>query len=126
MLLSFELTMPNKGSWNGQWSGQDKKYFVIRNISKRFFDKQEHFKTLKEKNWDSWYYSWNDGWGANIRVEIIDASQARQRRKISAGFWSYEWMVESIIHCGDIKNSEDRKNQITNMSLSVPTLEQTI
>lgn len=103
MILSFELTMPNKGSWNGQWTGQDKKYFVIRKISNRFFDKQEYFKTLKEKGTDNWHYSWNDGWGANICVQVIDSKEATRRRKMSKGFWGYEWMIQSIIMYGEIK-----------------------
>lgn len=104
MLLSFELTMPNIGSWSGKWTGSDKKYYVVKNISKRFFDKQEYFKSLAEKGRDSWFYNFGDGWGANVYVEIVDAQEAKKRRKLSKGFCGYEWMVESIIYHGDIKN----------------------
>jgi hypothetical protein len=107
MLVSFQLTMPNVASWNGKWSGADRKYYVISNISKSFIDKQEHFKTLRESGKDSWYYRWEDGWGANVSVEIVDNKEARKRRKISSGFCGYGWMITSIIQRGEIKASHE-------------------
>lgn len=101
--ISFELTMPNVGSWNGKWTGADKKYFIIKKISDRYFNKEEHFKDLREKGSDSWYYNFGDGWGANVHAEIIDGYEARKRRKQSKGFAGYDWMVESIIMNGEIK-----------------------
>lgn len=102
MLLSFELTMPNVGSWNGKWTGADKKYYIIKKVSKRFFDKQDYFKTLKEKGADSWHYNFGDGLGANVKVEVIDGVEAKQRRKNSKGFAGYEWMQKSILLFGVI------------------------
>lgn len=108
MLISFQLTMPNKGSWNGQWSGKGRPYFIVKNISKRFFDKQEHFKKLKETGKDSWYYRWDDGWGASIIAEIVPASEANKRRRASVGFCGYDWMVESIMYEGKIMTRTER------------------
>lgn len=105
MLISFELTMPNVGSWNGKWTGSTKKYYLIKKISKPVFDKMPHFQELKSKNYDSWYYNFGDGWGANIRAEIIDGLEATKRRKLSNGFAGYEWMVSSILLNGEIKSS---------------------
>lgn len=102
-ILCFELTMPNVGSWNGKWTGADKKYYIIRKVSDRFLNKQEYLKELIEKGKDSWYYNFGDGWGANISVEIIDGTKARKRRKQSKGFAGYDWMVESIILKGIIE-----------------------
>jgi hypothetical protein len=105
MLVSFQLTMPNVGSWNGKWSGANKKYYRVQNISKTWIKKQEHFKDLLEKGRDSWHHSWNDGWGANVTVEIIDATEAKKRRKESAGFCGYEWMIDNIKYYGStVKN----------------------
>lgn len=103
MILSFELTMPNVGSWNGQWTGADKKYFVTKKVSKRYLDKQEYFKELREKGKDSWHYNFGDGWGANVTVEIVDSPEAAKRRKQSKGFAGYNWMIDSIIYYGEIK-----------------------
>lgn len=107
MIVSFELTMPNRGSWNGRWSGEDKKFFVIKKFAKRFVIKTEHFKTLLEKGRDGWYYRWEDGWGASINAEVIDSKEAAKRRKISSGFCGYEWMIGSIILRGTIKASHE-------------------
>jgi hypothetical protein len=95
MKINFELTMPNVGSWNGRWTGQGKKYYVTRS----YFGKQA--KELKAKLFSasdrpSWYYRWEDGWGANVTAEIVTASEARKRQRISAGFCGYEWMIDSI------------------------------
>jgi len=100
MLVSFQLTMPNVGSWNGKWTGASKKYYVVQKIAPTWLKKQEHFKELLEKGRDNWHHSWNDGWGANVTVEIIDASEAKKRRKESAGFCGYEWMIDNIKYYG--------------------------
>lgn len=112
MILSFELTMPNVGSWNGKWSGADRKYFIIRKMSERFFNKQEHFSEIKSKGFANFYYGWDDGWGANVRVEIIDGIKSRKRRKQSNGFCGYDWMVDSIILHGKILTEAERKKEL--------------
>lgn len=108
-IVSFQLTMPNIGSWNGRWTGESNKYYVIEKISDRYLNSQEHFKTLLEKGKDYWHYSWNDGWGANVTAEIIDASEARKRRKESKGFCGYEWMITTIKHYGKPMNDAETK-----------------
>ena len=112
MLISFELTMPNRGSWNGKWTCEDNKYYIIQNISKRFIYGQKHFETLIDKLSDNFYYRWEDGWGANVCVQIIDSSTAKKRIKISKGFCGYNWMVTSILHHGIIQTETERKKEL--------------
>lgn len=107
MILSFELTMPSVNSWNGRWSGADKKYYVIRKTSKTWIHKQDHFGVLLAKGFDSFYYNFGDGWGANVRVEIITSSEAKKRRKVSAGFCGYEWMINTIMYDGYIHTGKE-------------------
>jgi hypothetical protein len=109
MLISFELTMPNVGSWNGKWTGADKKYYIIKNVSTSYVKKQVFFKKLLEKKTDNWYYRWNDGWGANVEAEIVDAAEAHKRRKMSKGFAGYDWMVQSIISYGIIESDTEQQ-----------------
>lgn len=111
-IVSFELTMPNVGSWNGKWTGADKKYFFIEKISDRDLSSKEHFKKLLEYGRDSWYYNFGDGWGANVKVEIIDGTEYRKRKKISSGFAGYEWMIDSIKRYGEILNSAEEKRRL--------------
>jgi len=120
--LSFELTMPNVGSWNGKWTGAENKYFIIRKVDNNTFAKimkeaksvplYEGFFTKKLIGYSSprenFYYNFGDGWGANIRVEQVNASEARKRKKNSKGFCGYEWMVNSIIQFGEILNEKQR------------------
>jgi len=107
-IVSFELTMPNVGSWNGKWSGADRKYYVVKRISDRYLNKKEWFKELLAKGRDSWHYSWNDGWGANVLAELIDSTESRKRKKISAGFAGYDWMIDSILFYGEISTQKER------------------
>ncbi len=51
MILSFELTMPNVGSWNGQWTGQSSKYYRHRTVSKQ----EAELKQSKAEAWDEGY-----------------------------------------------------------------------
>jgi hypothetical protein len=106
MKVSFELTMPNVASWNGKWSGADKKYYRIKSfLSKK--DKERITELLNGRDRSSWYYRWEDGWGASVIVEIVDASEARKRQNKSAGFCGYEWMISSILKHGEIYASCD-------------------
>lgn len=125
-ILSFELTMPNKGSWNGKWSGEDRKYFIVRKFDNKVADKimegaetspiyEGFFAPVKVGETParkSYYYGWNDGWGANVRVEYVDAREANKRRKNSAGFCGYDWMVDSIINYDEILSSDQIKKRL--------------
>ena len=106
--------MPNVGSWNGKWTGAAKKYYVIKKLSDRYMKSKDHFKDLLEKGKDSWHYSFGDGWGAGILVEIIDGVESRKRKKASAGFCGYEWMIDSICMYGEISTEKEIKTLITN------------
>lgn len=94
MLIEFKLSMPNRGSWNGSWSGEDNYYAIIKNISK---DKAEK---ILENN--SYSYFWNDGWSARVSVRQVDSKEAQRLRKKSKGFCNYDWMIKSIIYDNEI------------------------
>lgn len=104
--------MPNRGSWNGQWSGQDRKYYAIKKLSSKYLKSKDHFNDLIEKGNDSWHYSWSDGWGANVKAEVINSAEAAKRRKQSSGFCGYEWMIDSILYYGSIMNDAERKRYL--------------
>ena len=71
--LLFILTMPNVGSWNGKWTGSDRVYARARNA--------KQYPNCKE---DNYYYSWNDGWGANVEVRKVTVAEANKYiKKIS-------------------------------------------
>jgi len=99
MIVCFELTMPNVGSWNGKWSGADKKYYHFRTMTKRdgeeFFDGEDNM---------SWYHNFGDGWGAQVTATQVTSQEKRKLNKISAGFAGYDWMIDSILIHGEIKN----------------------
>lgn len=111
-IISFELTMPNVGSWNGKWTGAERKYYVIKSVSEKYLKNQEFLKTLIEKGHDSFYYNFGDGWGANVELQIINSREATIRRKHSAGFCGYEWMIDSILHYGDILSNRQIKELV--------------
>ena len=97
-LLSFELSMPNVGSWNGKWTGLGKPYFIVDCLPK---SESEKARKILEKRY--YRYNFGDGWAAGVSVkEIPDRKTATKLRKISAGFCGYDWMVSSIIRDGYI------------------------
>ena len=100
MILAFELSMPNRGSWNGRWSGEDKRYIITRKFSAK--ESQKADEILKQ---GYYYYNWGDGWGAGIDVTLVDAKEAAKLRKKSAGFCGYDWMVDTIIRYGQPMNT---------------------
>lgn len=96
MMLLFKLSMPNRGSWNGSWSGEDNYYAVIRKVKS-----DRDITSLL----GSHYYAWPDGWGAEVTVSIINSKEAVKVRKKSRGFYGYDWMVDSLLNYGKIMNS---------------------
>lgn len=114
MKVSFKLTMPSVGSWNGKWTGAANKYYVIRDFFKTSRDRSgATVNTITDlldgKESRSFYYNFGDGWGANVKMEIVDAREARKRIKESSGFCGYEWMINSILKLGKIDADFDNK-----------------
>lgn len=98
MQLAFTLSMPNRGSWNGGWSGEDRLFCIIRKFdTKTLVTKAQEL--LQKK---SFYYGWSDGWGASVSIKEVTPAEARQLKKKSSGFCGYDWMVDSIIDYGKI------------------------
>ena len=92
MILCFELTMPNRGSYNSKWSQEQDKHYIIRTY--RTKAEIEKYSYLDGKDF---YHRWDDGWTACISCSIIDAKEDTKRRKINKGFCGYDWMVSSIL-----------------------------
>ena len=55
MLLKFELTMPNCGSWNGVDTGNKKGCYIFSNVKK-----EQVYKILNGKETVSHYYNFGD------------------------------------------------------------------
>ena len=98
-ILCFELSMPNVGSWNGQWSGESDCYIIIKKFS-RGKAATEKADKLCEKG--SWYYNFGDGWGAGVSCKRVDSKTAAKMRRKSKGFCGYDWMVNTILMYGNI------------------------
>ena len=102
MIVSFQLSMPNSGSWNGKWTGAGQPYFKVLNL------KKDQVSFLEGEQTKGFYYNFEDGWGANVQAEIIDAKESRKRRKASKGFCNYDWMVDEILEHGRILKRQER------------------
>ncbi len=108
MILLFQLTMPDVGSWNGKWSDAGKFYGKVKNIGR---SKEAEEKGRKILQGSSFSYSWSDGWKAQISVTRIDAKEATRLRRVlqisKQGFCGYDWMVDSIIRNGEIMTKRE-------------------
>jgi hypothetical protein len=89
--IEFTLSMPNRGSWNGGWSGAGNRYAIIRKVDDR---------AAIELDGKYWHHSWPDGWGAGISARLMEPGE---RAKPSAGFSGYDWMVADILAHGKIR-----------------------
>jgi hypothetical protein len=98
-MLCFQLNMPNIGSWNGQWTGEKKNFYRIRKVP---------IKKQRDLNGRSFYYDFGGGWTASVLVEKIDGKEAAKRRRNTAGFCGYDWMIDEIINYNSIRPSQER------------------
>lgn len=96
MILAFTLSMPGCPSWNGKWSGEGKRYVIVKTF-KSLVEMENSIKILDDK---SFFYRWEDGWHACVEVQQVDSKQAAKLRKESNGFCGYDWMVDTIIKYG--------------------------
>lgn len=94
MILRFELTMPNVGSWNGVDTGRKDGCYIFRKVAKSQAD---------ELDGKIFYYDFGDGWGANVKV-------TKNKRSKSSGFRGYDWMVDEILQHGRILTRQERKD----------------
>lgn len=94
--LCFILTMPGRGSWDGNWSGDGRFYAAIRRVkdSKAGELANGHFT-----------HCWSGGWRASVEVRIVSGSEITKIRRRSNGFCGYDWMVDTIISHGRILDS---------------------
>jgi len=107
MKLCFTLRMPNVGSWNGRWSGENNLYARIISIGRSNIA-IEKAKEIMAKGY--YYYDFGDGWGAAITVKEVDAKEAAKIERKSKGFCGYEWMIRSIQEIGIIKPPSQRSD----------------
>ena len=99
-MIVFELTMPNRGSWNNKWSGDNRRFIRCR---KEWEFSKETLKNIVNKDF---VYSWNDGWTACVSVRKVDCREAGKLMKQSVGFYGYDWMISSIIRYGYITTKD--------------------
>jgi hypothetical protein len=118
MILAFYLSMPNCASWNGRWSGEGRKYVIV----KTFRGKKATEKAEGIRNKGNYYYSWPDGWGAAITVKEVNSSQATKLRRQSDGFSGYDWMVKTICQYGKPMASHEVKKYLQSQTVSAKPL----
>lgn len=106
MIIAFTLSMPGCNSWNGKWSGQEILYAKVVNFGR---GKKAEVEAQKILNKTYYNYDFGDGWRAGVTVREVDAKEANQIRRKSAGFCGYDWMIQSIISRGFIAASCDKR-----------------
>ena len=106
MLLSFELSMPNNNAWNGKWTGEGNFYARVVNFGKT---KKAEAKAREILDNRYFHYSFRDGWSAGVTVKEVDAKTAMKIRRKSKGFYSYDWMIDSIRRDMTITSPSERR-----------------
>lgn len=99
-LIEFNLTMPNRGSWNNKWSGDGQLFSIVKEFTDKQF-KDYNIKALLDRR--NFTYNWDDGWSANVCVKLITKEESKYIKKHSQGFYGYNWMIDSILKYGEIK-----------------------
>jgi hypothetical protein len=90
--VEFRLSMPSRGSWNGEWSGAARNYVIVRSLPD--IRVSELIGTELSR---SWLHRWDDGWCAQITARVMARGE---RTPKSDGFSGYDWMVANILAHG--------------------------
>lgn len=90
--LEFTLSMPGRASWDGRWSGEDRAYLLYKMVPDAVAK-----RLLGPDGKSYWSHRWSDGWRAGIDARVMKPGE---RRKKSAGFCGYDWMVSNILSHG--------------------------
>lgn len=98
--VEFRLSMPSRGSWNGGWSGAGNNYVIYRSLKDSRIAELTGGENITTANF---YHRWDDGWGANVTMRVMEPKERRQK---SAGFSGYDWMVTNIILYGKTEKPE--------------------
>lgn len=112
--LLFELIFPSIGSWNGKFTGANKKYYRTKSYTK---DQESIYKKMLSKR--KYTHNFCDGWVAQITIREIQSKEKKTYEKASAGFLGYEWMIADIEKYGRIRSQAEiaqhrRLKNITN------------
>lgn len=100
--ILFEFRWNNIGSWNGKTAGQDKKYYIRRQVSKE--------QDPESKLDDGYFiYDFGDGWTAGVSSKRVSAREAQKAMRQSAGFHGCDWMVDEILKHGRILTRDERR-----------------
>lgn len=105
MTIAFTLSMPNRASWNGRWSGEDDFYCILKKFTTK--KAKAHAEELLKVGY--WHHSFGDGWAAGITAKEVDPATARKYAKKSRGFCGYNWMVDNILAHGRTDKPEPVK-----------------
>ena len=104
MLVCFNLSMPNVGSWDGKWTGADNLHARVKS-----FRSKKDIAMIEEKlGKRSYRYDFGDGWSACVVLTEITQKEANRIKRKSTGFCGYDWMIDSILDFGKIMNSVDQ------------------
>lgn len=98
--VEFRLSMPDRASWDGEWSGSDRNYAVVRELSdeqlgKLFDHAPRGFDLSRCRN--IWTYRFPGGWAAQVSARVVLLDEELPR---SDGFSGYEWMIDNILATG--------------------------
>lgn len=96
--IEFLLSMPRNNAWNGRWSGEGKRYSIVRSVK----DKIAAYIFGEGKTEAFFWYDFGDGWAAQVSARIMGKGE----RPKSDGFQGYDWMVQEIVAYGLIMPQE--------------------
>ena len=94
--VEFRLSMPNRASWDGGWSGESKNFVIYRTLNA-----VEFARVFGGEATATFFHHWSDGWTAAVAVRRLAPGEKHKR---SDGFSGYDWMVSNIIKHGSTKD----------------------
>lgn len=103
-VLLFEYGHSRIGSWDGKWSGEGSVFAKEVLLTK---ERKQHLESLgidcKKGVKHKFSHDFGDGWVAEINMTVGNKKDFKEIMKASQGFMGYEWLIDSILKYGKVK-----------------------
>lgn len=103
LLVRWELSLPNIGSWDGKYSGKRNGMFAYPSRLDRKGEEAKKIQEFIDAGKSSFRYNFGDGYTAMWTFTVIPTIKEYNQMNRGDHGTRYDWMIRSIMKHGEIR-----------------------